>query len=154
PDGTPVRSAVLLLHALGGTQGLARMRGDAALAFELDRGDSPFRPIARFVEGSALRLLGEQLPARERLEDGARLSSALHPSVHAHCLSNLALLAIDEGAIVDAASLVDQAMRAIDRYVLGERPAMALVYAVAALSHARRGATSEARAASKHGLWL
>jgi LuxR family maltose regulon positive regulatory protein len=31
---------------------------------------------------------------------------------------------------------------------------MALVYAAAALSHARQGATAEARTASKHGLWL
>lgn len=154
PDGTPVRSAVLLLHALGGTQGVARMRDDAALAFELDRSDSPFRPIARFVEGSALRLLGEQQLARERLEDGARLSGVLHPSIHVHCLSHLALLAIDEGALAEAASLVDRAMREIDRYVLGERPAMALVYAAAALSHARQGDTGAARAASKHGLWL
>jgi LuxR family maltose regulon positive regulatory protein len=154
PDGTPVRSAVLLLHALGGTRGITRMRDDAALAFELDRSDSPFRPIARFVEGSALRLLGEPQLARERLEDGARLSGVLHPSIHVHCLSHLALLAIDEGALAEAAALVDRAMREIDRYVLGERPAMALVYAAAALSHARQGDTGAARAASKHGLWL
>jgi LuxR family maltose regulon positive regulatory protein len=154
PDGTPVRSAVLLLHALGGTRGLTRMRDDAALAFDLDRSDSPFRPIARFVEGSALRLLGDQQLARERLEEGARLSGVLHPSVHVHCLSNLALLAIEDGAIPEAASLIDQAMREMDRYVLGERPAMALAYAAAALSHARQGATAEARTTSKHGLWL
>lgn len=154
PDGTPVRSAVLLLRALGGTEGLTRAREDAALAFELDRADSPFRPIARFVEGSALRLLGEPERARECLEEGARLSGVLHPSIHVHCVSHLALLAIDEGAMSEAASLVDQAMREIDRYVLGERPAMALVYAAAALSHAREGRTAEARTASKHGLWL
>ena len=154
PGGTPVRSATLLLHALGGTDGLTRAREDAASAFDLDQADSPFRPIARFVEGSALRLLGEHAAAGERLEDGARLSGVLHPSIHVHCLAHLALLAIDDGAMAEAASLIDQAMRQIDRYVLGERPAMALVYAAAALSHARCGATSEARAASKHGLWL
>jgi LuxR family maltose regulon positive regulatory protein len=154
PGGTPVRSATLLLHALDGADGLTRARDDAASAFDLDQADSPFRPIARFVEGSALRLLGEHAPARERLEDGARLSGVLHPSIHVHCLAHLALLAIDEGAMVEAASLVDQALREIDRYVLGERPAMALVYAAAALSHARQGATAEARTASKHGLWL
>jgi LuxR family maltose regulon positive regulatory protein len=154
PGGTPVRSATLLLRALGGTEGLTRAREDASAAFELDRADSPFRPIARFVEGSALRLLGEHAAARVCLEDGARLSGVLHPSIHVHCLSHLALLAIDEGAIAEASLLVDQAMREIDRYVLGERPAMALAYAAAALSHARQGATAEARTASKHGLWL
>ena len=154
PDGTSLRSAVLLLHALGGHDGLARARDDAARAFELDRPDSPFRPIARFVEGSALRLLGEPQLARDRLEDGARLSGVLHPSVHVHCLAHLALLAMEDGDLSGGAPQIDQAMREIDRYVLGERPAMALAYVVAALSHARRGETAEARSAAKHGLWL
>jgi LuxR family transcriptional regulator, maltose regulon positive regulatory protein len=154
PDGTPLRSAVLLLHALGGHEGLTRAREDAAVAFDLDRPDSAFRPIARFIEGSALRLLGERKLARERLEDGARLSGVLHPSVHVHCLSHLAVLAIEEGDLAEGASQVDKAMREIDRYVLGERPAMALAYAVAALSHARQGKTADARTAAKHGLWL
>jgi len=154
PDGTSLRSAVLLLHALGGHDGLARARDDAALAFDLDRPDSPFRPIARFVEGSALRLLGEPQLARDRLEDGAHLSGVLHPSVHVHCLAHLALLAMEDGNLSGGASQIDQAMREVDRYVLGERPAMALAYAVAALSHARRGETAEARTAAKRGLWL
>jgi LuxR family maltose regulon positive regulatory protein len=154
PDGTTLRSAVLLLHALGGYDGLTRARDDAAHAFELDRPDSPFRPIARFVEGSALRLLGEPQLARERLEDGVRLSGVLHPSIHVHCLAHLALLAMEDGDASGGASQIDQAMREIDRYVLGERPAMALAYAVAALSHARQGETVEAREAAKHGLWL
>jgi LuxR family maltose regulon positive regulatory protein len=154
PDGTSLRSAVLLLHALGGYDGLTRARDDAALAFELDRPDSPFRPIARFVEGSALRLLGERQLARDRLEDGARLSGVLHPAIHVHCLALLALLAMEDGDLPGGASQIDKAMQEIDRYVLGERPAMALAYAVAALSHARQGETVEARAAAKHGLWL
>jgi LuxR family transcriptional regulator, maltose regulon positive regulatory protein len=141
PDGTSLRSAVLLLHALGGYDGLTRARDDAALAFELDRPDSAFRPIARFVEGSALRLLGEAQLARDRLEDGARLSGVLHPSIHVHCLAHLALLAMEDGDLSGGRSQIDQAMREIDRYVLGERPGMALAYSVAALSHARQGET-------------
>jgi ATP/maltotriose-dependent transcriptional regulator MalT len=88
------------------------------------------------------------------LEDGARLSGVLHPSVHVHCLAHLALLAMEDGDLSGGAPQIDQAMREIDRYVLGERPAMALAYVVAALSHARRGETAEARSAAKHGLWL
>jgi LuxR family transcriptional regulator, maltose regulon positive regulatory protein len=154
PDGTPLRSAVLLLHALGGNEGLRRACEDAAVAFELDRPDSPFRPIARAIEGTALRLLGDRELARDRLEEGARLSGVLHPAVHIHCLVHLAVLAIEDGDLADGAAQVDKVMREIDRYVLGERPAMALAYAVAALLHARQGETAEARAAVKHGLWL
>jgi LuxR family transcriptional regulator, maltose regulon positive regulatory protein len=71
-----------------------------------------------------------------------------------HCLTQLALLDIEEGAVSEGASRVDLAIQLIDRYALGERPAMALAYAAAALSHARQGRTADARTASKHGLWL
>ena len=154
PDGTPLRSAVLLLRSLAGGEGLTDVREHAALAFELDRPESVFRPIACFVEGGALRLLGEPELARARLEDGARLAGVLHPATHVHCLTQLALLDIEEGAVSEGASRVDLAMQLIDRYALGERPAMALAYAAAALSHARQGRTADARTASKHGLWL
>jgi LuxR family transcriptional regulator, maltose regulon positive regulatory protein len=154
PDGTPLRSAVLLLRALASGEGITSARDDAAMAFELDRSDSPFRPIARFVEGSALRLLGEPQLARDRLEDGARLAGVLHPATHVHCLSQLALLDIEEGALSQGASLSDRALQLVERYALGERPGMALAYATAALAHARRGETADARAATKHGLWL
>ncbi len=154
PDDTPLRSAILLLRALAGGEGLTSTRDDAARAFELDRPDSPFRPLARHLEGSALRLLGDRQLARERLEDGVRLAGVLMPSIHAHCLAQLAMLAIEEGALSESASRVDQALRVVERYSLGERPAMALVFAAAALSHARRGQSADARSASKHGLWL
>jgi LuxR family transcriptional regulator, maltose regulon positive regulatory protein len=154
PDGTPLRSAVLLLRSIAGGEGLTDVREHAALAFELDRPESVFRPIACFVEGGALRLLGEPELARARLEDGARLAGVLHPATHVHCLTQLALLDIEEGAVSESASRVDRALQLIDRYALGERPAMALAYAAAALSHARQGRTADARTASKHGLWL
>jgi LuxR family transcriptional regulator, maltose regulon positive regulatory protein len=154
PDGTPLRSAVLLLRALAGGEGLTEARDNAALAYELDRPESAFRPIARFVEGGALRLLGEPALARERLEHGARLAGVLHPATHVHCITQLALLDIDEGALHEGASLVDRALLLVHRYALGERPGMTLAYAVAALSHARQGRTADARTATKHGLWL
>ena len=89
-----------------------------------------------------------------RLEDGARLAGVLHPATHVHCLTQLALLDIEEGAVSESASRVDRSLQLIDRYALGERPTMALAYAAAALSHAREGRTADARTASKHGLWL
>ena len=111
PDGTPLRSAVLLLRSLAGGEGLTDVREHAALAFELDRPESVFRPIACFVEGGALRLLGEPRLARERLEDGSRLAGVLHPATHVHCLTQLALLDIEEGALSEGASRVDRALQ-------------------------------------------
>jgi LuxR family maltose regulon positive regulatory protein len=45
-------------------------------------------------------------------------------------------------------------MRVVEQYFLGERPAMAGLYAAAALTHVRTGATGRSRSESKHGLWL
>jgi LuxR family maltose regulon positive regulatory protein len=78
----------------------------------------------------------------------------LNPATHAHCLAQLALLDMDEGALSQGAARVEHALRLVDRYTLGERPAMALAYATAALSYARQGRTADARTATKHGLWL
>jgi LuxR family maltose regulon positive regulatory protein len=153
PDGTPLLAALALLGALVGGNGLTQMSKDAALAFELDRPDSPTRPMARYLEGSALRLLGHRDLARARLEDGMRLASDA-AATNVHCLNQLALLDIDDGAWSDAESLINRAMRLVDDYHLGERPAMTDVYATAALVHARHGATPEAQADAKHGLWL
>jgi LuxR family transcriptional regulator, maltose regulon positive regulatory protein len=152
PDGTPLRSAVALLQALVGKDGLTCVRDDARVAFELDR--SAYRPIACHLEGSALRLLGDHDLARARLEEGARLAGALSPAIYAHCLVQLAMLAIEEREWAEAGSLLDRAMRLVDQHFFGERPAMAGLYAAAALTHVRAGATAEARAESKHGLWL
>jgi LuxR family transcriptional regulator, maltose regulon positive regulatory protein len=154
PDGTSLRSAVVLLRALVGKDGLTRMRDDAALAFELDHAGSPYRPLARHLEGSALRLLGDHDGARASLEEGERLAGALSPATYVQCLVQLAMLALDEREWPEAGSLLDRAMRVVDQYFLGERPAMAGVYAAAALTHVRAGETVEARAESKHGLWL
>jgi LuxR family maltose regulon positive regulatory protein len=154
PDGTPLRAALLLLRALAGNEGLTRVKDEAAAAFALDRPESSFRPIALFLEGASLRLLGRPQLARDRLEDAGLLAGVLHPAIHVHCLSQLALLALEENALADAGARVDRAMQLIDRFALDERPAMALVYAAAALTHARRGRTADARGALKHGLWL
>jgi LuxR family transcriptional regulator, maltose regulon positive regulatory protein len=154
PDGTPLRSAVALLRALVGRDGLSQVRDDAAQAFALDRADSPFRPTARLLEGGALRHLGDVDLARGRLEDGIRIAGALQPAAHAQCLAQLALLEIDAGAWPEAASLMGRAMQLVDRYGLGDRPAMASVHATAALSHGRQGEAMLARTNLKQGLWL
>jgi LuxR family maltose regulon positive regulatory protein len=153
-DDTSLRAAVVLLRALAGKDGLTRMRDDAALAFELDQPGSPYRPIARHLEGSALRLLGDHDLARAPLEEGERLAGALSPAIHAHCLHQIAMLAIEDRDWTEAGSLLDRAMRVVEQYFLGERPAMAGLYAAAALTHVRTGATGRSRSESKHGLWL
>ena len=59
PDGTPLRSAILLLHAVVGNEGVTRVRDDAALAFELDRaGGSSWRPDRSLARGQRTAAVG------------------------------------------------------------------------------------------------
>jgi LuxR family maltose regulon positive regulatory protein len=149
-----LRSATLLLRAVVGREGVTSVRDDAAVAFDLDRPGSSWRTICRVLEGATLRLLGERELARARLQEGVRLSHGLMPSSEAQCLWQLALLAIDDGAWSQADARLEDARQLIDEHALAERPHMAGVYAAAALSRARRGATTDARADWRHAFWL
>jgi LuxR family maltose regulon positive regulatory protein len=152
--GASFRAVVLLLRALVGKDGLHRMRENAERAVALDDPGSALRPLAPYLEGSALRLLGEPLPARDRYEEGIRLAVSLNPATEALCRSGLALLAVGDGDWEAAERQCVRARHLIDEFALSERPAQAGIYAIHAQVLARRGATTEARAAWKHGLWL
>ncbi|HSO94705.1 MAG TPA: LuxR C-terminal-related transcriptional regulator, partial [Acidimicrobiia bacterium] len=154
PDGTPVRPATLLLRALIGRHGPTEVCTDAGLAFELAPLGSPYRCIARYLEGSALRLLGKASLARDRLEDGAALATIAVPAVHAHCLCQLALLAIDEDDWAAADELSTTATRVVEAHGLGERPTMAIHYAIQAFFAARRVDHLNARGAHEHAAAL
>jgi LuxR family transcriptional regulator, maltose regulon positive regulatory protein len=154
PDGTPIRSATLLLHALIGRGGPAQVRADAAVAFQLDRLDSPFRCVARYLEGSALRLLGDPTGSRQRLEDALALATIAVPATQVQSLDQLALLAIDEEDWISAEDLSRSAIRVVDQHDLRERPAMAIHFAVEALLAARRPDPAAARRSHDHTVAL
>ena len=154
PDGTPVRSATLLLRALAGRDGVAQVRADAALAYELNTTDSPYRSVARYLEGTALRLLGERTLARNRLEDSLVLATLAIPALQAHCLTQLALLAADEDDWAAADELCRYAMRLVGEHRLRDRPAMAIQFAAVALSSARQADPTRARRAHDHAVAL
>ena len=60
PDGTPLAAAAALLRAVVGGDGIEPTRADAALAYELDRVGSPYRAVARYIEGGTLAIQGRQ----------------------------------------------------------------------------------------------
>jgi LuxR family maltose regulon positive regulatory protein len=110
PGGTPLRSVLALYRALSGRNGLHSMVDDARLAAELDRG--PASALARYARGSAYRLLGDAERSRAQLEAAAQ-TSRFDPSVEAHCIVQLALLALDQGARHEALTLAATAKRRI-----------------------------------------
>ena len=147
PAGDPaaVDAAVAILRAAVGTGGPRQMRDDAARAAALQPEDSPWRSLSCLVSGAAQRLLGDDDAARAALEEGARGAAVTAPLVHALCLAELAVLAIDEDDWEGAAALATRARAQLDRHGLGQCPTSAIVYAVSAVVRAHRGRIDGAR---------
>ena len=154
PDGNPVGQQASLLRALIGAHGIEAMRADAARAYELDQTASPFRSIARYIEGGALRIQGRRIEARDRLLEGEAIGGVALPATQAHCLALLAALAIDDDDWESARLHVDRLNAVLDRYALRERPAQAVSYAVAGLVAARSGDSASAKVDAKQSLFL
>jgi LuxR family transcriptional regulator, maltose regulon positive regulatory protein len=154
-DGDALKVAASVIKAAGAaTDGVARMRDDAARAYELLPEDSPWRSICRLIEGAALHLTGERERARSKLEEGARRGAAAAPHVQTLCLAQLALLALDEDDLDGAAQVSDQSIEAADRHGLNEYPTSALLFAAAALVRARRGRMALASSDVKRAIQL
>ena len=137
PDGSPVGAAARLLRAVLAQRGIHQMQLDAARAYELHRPGSPYRGVARFLEGCALRILGRRVEARARLEDGVAIGELQVPAVDAQCRAQLADMAADDGDWDEARRMVDHALATIERFELRGRPDMALTFCTGALVHAR-----------------
>ncbi len=154
PDGNPVGQQAALLRALVGASGIEAMRADAARAYDLDRTASPFRSIARYIEGGALRIQGRRIEARDRLLEGEAIGAVALPASQAHNLALLAALAIDDDDWETARNHVDRLQGVLDRYDLREKPAQAVSLAMSGLVSARSGDSATARIDAKQALFL
>jgi LuxR family maltose regulon positive regulatory protein len=144
---------VAALRAALGRDGLAAMGADAARAAALLAPDSPCQSLCRLIGGVAEHLRGDRRSARRRLEEGARRAVVAAPQIHALCLSQLALAALEDHDAEGAAQLIARARAQVVRHRLGRYPTSALVLAVSALVRAQRGrvedAAGDAREASE-----
>jgi LuxR family transcriptional regulator, maltose regulon positive regulatory protein len=132
-------SAVSLLRAMLGRDGIGRMTRDAAQAYELDVDVGPWRGVALYLQAMGLFLRGEHETAREMLEECERRCRWVVPSTHAECLAQLALVATDEADGTHAESLVALALGVVEDFRLRDHPLLAIVHAVSSLTHALRG---------------
>jgi LuxR family maltose regulon positive regulatory protein len=154
PDGNPVGQQASLLRALLGAHGIEAMRADAARAYDLDRTGSPFRSLARYLEGGALRVQGRSMEARDRLLEGEAIGAVALPATQAHCLAQLAALAIDADDWESARQHVDRMTAVLDRYDLRDLPAQAVSISVSGLVSARSGDSATAKLEAKQALFL
>ena len=139
-----VQAGLAVLRASLARDGVARMGEDAARAHRLAPDGSPWRPICRLIEGVACHLAGNRDRARIHLEEGMRRAAVQSPDIHALCLAQLALLALDEDDWESGAWFAARAKALVRSSGLTEAPALALVFAVSAAVRAQRGQVEEA----------
>jgi LuxR family maltose regulon positive regulatory protein len=143
-DTDLVRAGVALMDAGMGRSGAAKMGSSAAHAYDLLDETSPWRPLCRFLQGVASHLSGERDQARDWLREGAHRAAASAPMVQALCLTQLVLLAAEEGDHERAMTLADRATAQVRRCGLDQCPSLALPLAVSAELRAQRGQAGEA----------
>ncbi|HEY5333016.1 MAG TPA: LuxR C-terminal-related transcriptional regulator [Solirubrobacterales bacterium] len=140
-----------LIEAALARGGVAAIADQTALAAELLPPDSAWMSMCRLIEGVGLHLRGFRPEAHEKLIDGARRGAVSAPNVQVLCLSQLALLAIEESDWTLAEMLASQARAQLDRSGIGDYPMMALSMAVSALVRSRTGRLEEAAADLRQG---
>ncbi len=145
PDAEALELAAVVIRAAGAARSGARQMGsDVADAYGLLPGDSPWRSLCRLIEGTSSHLTGDLQAAQTLLEEGSRRGGATAPHIQTLCLSQLALVALDNSDQDRADALAEQAIEEVCHFGLDHYPTSALVFAVAALSRARSGRTRDA----------
>jgi LuxR family transcriptional regulator, maltose regulon positive regulatory protein len=130
-------AGVALIDAALARDGVGQVADRTALAIEMLPDDSPWMAFCRLIEGVGLHLQGSRDGAREKWVDGARRGAVSAPNLQVLCLSELALLAIEEEDWNLADVLMSQARAQIDRSGLGDYPTVALALAVSSLVRSR-----------------
>jgi LuxR family maltose regulon positive regulatory protein len=153
-DTDVVRAGVELVHAGIGRRGVGEMGAGAARAYELLDEASQWRPVCRLLQGVALHLTGDRDKALDQLRDGAHRAAVSAPMVQALCLTQLALLAADQGDVERWAILAERATAQVRRCGLEECPTVAMTIAVSAELRARRGQVAQATSEVREALGL
>jgi LuxR family maltose regulon positive regulatory protein len=144
-DGT-LTAGLALCEATLARNGLVAMSERAEVAAEAIPDESPWLSMCCLIDGTSLLLRGDVAEARETLSEGARRGAVGAPHIQVLCLSQLALLAVDESDWIVAEMLASQARAQIERSGLGGYTTAALAFAVSAFVRSHRGMTEEAAA--------
>jgi LuxR family maltose regulon positive regulatory protein len=146
PDGRrSLRSAAAITRAILGLESVTEMRADAALGYELESRDGPWRALCACVLGIAAHLEGDSDTADARLREAVDLIGFSAPSAHAPSLAILAISAGERGDWDTAREHAERARAEIERNDLGTEATAAIVYAASALSCAHWRQPADAR---------
>ncbi len=137
-DAAAKTSAVEMAHA-------------ATRAYELEPSHGSWRGLCCLLRGIAEHLAASRNSATQLLQEGVELSAVGAPSVGSLCLSQLAVIAIEQDEWDTAGELADRAATIVEGNALGSIPVSALVFAVAAATRARQGRVDEAKRDLRRG---
>lgn len=154
PGKAPLAAGLALAEAGLGRDGLSAMSEQAAVATAAMPDESPWLSMCCLIEGTSLLLRGQAGEARERLSEGARRGAVGAPHIQVLCLTQLALLAVEEPDWQVAEMLASQARAQVERSDLGDYTTSALAFAVSAFVRSRRGMAEEAAADLRIGMRL
>ncbi|BBX86403.1 helix-turn-helix transcriptional regulator [Mycolicibacterium aubagnense] len=145
-DGTAsVKVAAALVGSLVGIGGVLEVvRHADTVCGAGDHLANPWWGAAASVRGAALSMIGDAENARATLESSLPVLDDL-PGFRAVALAHLALLDLDDGALVRAAQASAQARSIVDSRDLCDLVPMVVVYAVDGLVRGHRGDAAGAR---------
>ena len=153
PGSLGAASAILRAHEAGA--GLTRMAEDIAVAGGAGGLAGAWLPVCCLLEGVTWRLRGDADRSRALLTAGEQFASApLAPASLVQCLSQLCLLAIDDGDWEQAAALAARARTLGERERLQDHGSMLGTYAVSSLVGARTGRPADATGDARRALRL
>ncbi len=138
-------AGVAVIEAASGRGGMAPMGREAARASALEAQDSPWRAVFSLLQGVAEHLTGDPGQAREHLQDGVHRGSLAAPPVETLCLSQLAMIAVEEGDWDQGADLIARAVGLLERLELDSYPTSALTFAISADVRSRVGHVDEGK---------
>ncbi|MFN8028559.1 MAG: hypothetical protein U0W40_20040 [Acidimicrobiia bacterium] len=154
PDGSTVTGTAALLRAISALDGTEAMLRDCETARAGHRPTSPFWSMVLMLQGTALRLLDRADEAAVVFEEGVALTASVNAAGYAQCLAGLGRIA---AARDDWDTCVPTAVRCVDvveMFGIDQRPAMCGPVALAAVAHARAGASEPARRCAKQAAFL
>jgi LuxR family maltose regulon positive regulatory protein len=147
-------AGLALAEAALARDGLTEMSERAAAAAEAMPDESPWLAMCWLLDGTSLLLRERTDEARERLTEGARRGAVSAPHMQVLCLTQLALMAVEEPDWQVAEMLASQARAQIERSGLGDYTTAALAFAASAFVRSHRGMAEEAGADLRTGVRL
>lgn len=149
-----VAAGLAVIDAIDAHDGVGRMCERAIEAAHSEPVDSLWRPVCLLLAGVAAYLQGDRSQAEPRLQEAARLSGSRAPALTSLCVSQRAMIAIEQEDWELADELTERAKALLEEWGLKRDPLSAFTRAAAAATEARQRRIDEAKHDLRQGIEL